>query len=65
MKELRALKTVKSMSDVVSLRSMYDTLEFNISNLQELTIDVSTYVSLLIAIIFDRKPEELRIKISE
>ena len=65
MKELCSLKPVENISDVVAMRSMYDTLEFNRSNLKELNIDVSTYGSLLIAIIFDRIPEELRIKISE
>ena len=65
MKDLRGLSAVKNISDVASMRSMYDSLEFNISNLKELKVDVSTYGSLLIAIIFDRIPEELRIKISE
>ena len=65
MKELRSLKTVQNITNVVGMRAMYDTLEFNISNLKELNIDVSTYGSLLIAIIFDRIPEDLRIKISE
>ena len=64
MKELRTLKTVSNINDVTSLRDMFDTLELNINNLKELKIVVSTYGSLLIAIIFDCIPEELRIKIS-
>ena len=64
MKELRVLKCVGNINDVIGLRTMYDSLDFNISNLKELNIDVSTYSTLLIAIIFDGIPEELRIKIS-
>ena len=64
MKELRMLKAVHSLNDVNGMRKMYDTLELNINNLKELEVDVSTYGSLLIAIVFDCIPEELRIKIS-
>ena len=64
MKELQTIKGVKSLNDVENLRRMYDALEMNITNLKELKVDVSTYGSLLIAIIFDRIPDELRVKIS-
>ena len=63
MKELRVLKGVENIN-VTGLRTMYDSLDFNINNLKELDVDVSTYGTLLIAIIFDCIPEELRIKIS-
>ena len=64
MKELQNVKGVKNISDVAGMRNMYDTLEMNINNLKELKVDVTTYGSLLIALIFDRIPQELRIKIS-
>lgn len=64
MKELRSVKAVYSIDDVSSLRSLYDTLDFNIKNLEQLSVDVQTYGSLLIAIIFERIPEQLRTKIS-
>ena len=64
MKELQNIVGVRSLSDISGLRKMYDALEMNITNLKELDVDVSTYESLLIAIIFDRIPEQLRIKIS-
>jgi len=63
MKELRTIQTVNNIDDVSGLRRMYDVLELNINNLKELKVDVSTYGSLLIAIIFERIPEQLRIKI--
>ena len=47
-----------SLNDVINMQKMYDTLELNISNLKELQVDVSTYGSLLIAIVFDCIPEE-------
>ena len=49
---------------VNGMRKLYDTLDLNINNLKELDVDVSTYGSLLIAIVFDSIPDELRIKIS-
>ena len=64
MKELRTLKAVDSLEDVVGMQNMYDTLDLNINNLKELEVDVTTYSSLLIAIVFDCIPEDLRIKIS-
>ena len=64
MRELQNIKSVKNLNDVDGMRKMYDALEMNITNLKELKVDVSTYSTLLIAIIFDRIPEELRIKIS-
>ena len=51
-------------SDIQALRGIYDTLDFNIKNLKQLDVDVETYGSLLIAIILERIPEEIRIKIS-
>ena len=64
MKELQNVKGVQSINDVAGMRRMYDSLETNITNLKELKVDVTTYGSLLIAVIFDRIPEELRVKIS-
>ena len=58
------LRSVSNMNDIHGLREMFDRLELNISNLEELKVNVSTYGSLLIAIIFDRIPDDLRIKIS-
>ena len=64
MMELRSLKAVENIHDVVGLRKLYDTLELNINNLRQLNVDVATYGSLLISIIFENIPSELRIKIS-
>lgn len=65
MKELRSLKSVCDISDVSGMREMFDTLEFNITNLKELEVDVETYGSLLIAMLYDRIPEEIQVKIAE
>ena len=64
MKELRSLQPVVHLDDIVSMRKLYNTLELNINNLKELEVDVSTYGTLLIAIIFNCIPDELRVKAS-
>ena len=58
------LPKVKSMSEVSKLRDIYDRLETSVRNLRELGVETDTYGSLLISIIFDRIPEELRVIIS-
>ena len=58
------LPKVKSMSEVSKLRDIYDRLETSVRNLRELGVQTDTYGSLLISIIFDRIPEELRVIIS-
>ena len=64
MKELQTIKGVGSINDVPGMRRMYDCLETNITSLKVLGVDVSTYGSLLISVIYERIPEEIRIKIS-
>ena len=64
MKELQNITAVLNIHDVSGLRRMYDCLETNIGNLKVLGVDVATYGSLLIAVIYNRIPDELRIKIS-
>ena len=64
MKELQNIKGVLNIQDVSGMRRMYDCLETNIGNLRVLGVDVATYGSLLIAVIYNRIPDELRIKIS-
>ena len=64
MKELRSIQPIYDIKNVAAMRKMYDTLDLNINNLRELKVDVATYSSLLISIIFERIPEDLRIKIS-
>ena len=64
MEVLVKLPKVNNINDVSRLRNIYDRLEPSVRNLRELGIETDTYGSLLISIIFDRIPEELRIIIS-
>ena len=64
MNELRNLREVDNLNITVGMRKMFDVLEFNINNLKDLEVDVSAYGTLLIAIVFDCIPEELRVNIS-
>ena len=64
MKELQNVQGVQNIGDVSGLRRMYDCLETNITSLKVLSVDVSTYGSLLISIIYERIPKDLQIKIS-
>ena len=52
------------ISDVISLRKFFDTLETSVRNLSDLGTETESYGSLLISIIFDRIPNELQIIIS-
>ena len=54
-----------TFNNTTGLREMYDNLEFNVNNLKDLDVYIHTYSSLLIAIIFDCIPQELRIKVSK
>ena len=64
MKELQTIQSVADINDVVGLRRMYDCIETNIASLKVLGVDIATYGSLLISVMYERLPNELRIKIS-
>ena len=49
------------MEDVNTLRSMYDKIQVCVRNLSDLGVETTTYGSLLISILFDRIPSELRL----
>ena len=55
---------VENIADVKKLRVVYDSLETSIRNLSDLGVERETYGSLLINIIFERIPSELRVIIS-
>ena len=64
MDALVRIPRVENIAHVTKLRAMYDTLESGIRNLNDLKVSTSTYGSLLINIVFERIPEELKILIS-
>ena len=58
------LLRVASMSDMPNLRKILNSLERSVRNLTDLNVEMNFYGTLLISIIFDRIPNELRIIIS-
>ena len=61
---LAQLPVVHDVEDVSTLRVMYDKIQVCVRNLSDLGVATDSYGSLLISIVFDRMPEELRLYIS-
>ena len=55
---------VASMSDIPNIRNILNSPETSVQNLTDLNVELNSYRTLLISIIFDRTPNELRITIS-
>ena len=55
---------VASMSDIPNIRNILNSPETSVQNLTDLNVELNSYGTLLISIIFDRTPNELRITIS-
>ena len=58
------LPRVTSMNDIYTLRKILNSLETSVRNLTDLDVEMNSYGTLLISIIFDRIPNELQIIIS-
>ena len=58
------LPRVTSMNDIHTLRKTLNSLETSVRNLTDLNVEMNSYGTLLISIIFDRIPNELQIIIS-
>ena len=58
------LPRVASMSDIPNLQKILNSLETSVWNLTDLNVEMNSYGTLLINIIFHRIPYELRIIIS-
>ena len=55
------LPRVTSMSEIPNLQKILNSLETNVRNLTDLNVEMNPHGTLLISIIFDRIPNELRI----
>ena len=58
------LPRADNMRDIDKLRKIYNSLETSVRNLAELIVEITSYMTLLISIIFDRIPTELKLLIS-
>ena len=65
MESLFKLQTVNAMPSVKGIRAVLDNLEIQVRGLQSLTrIDSAQYGALLIPILMEKLPEELRLIVS-
>ena len=58
------LPKIKTSNDVKGLRKMYDQIEISVRNLKSLDIDIATYGSLLVPLLNEKLPSELRVILS-
>ena len=58
------LPKADNMKDIDKLRKIYNSLETSVRNLADLGVEITSYGTLLISIIFDRIPTELKLLIS-
>ena len=55
------LPKAHNMKDIEKLRKIYNSLETSVRNLADLGVELTSYGTLLISIIFDRIPTELKL----
>ena len=58
------LPRATSFKDIETLRKIYNSLETSVRNLTELNVDINSYGTLLITLILERIPSELKVIIS-
>ena len=64
MKVLAILPKVYSMKHVAELRDLYNEIENSVTSLKDCNVPTDTYGNLLIRVIFERIPQELKVIIS-
>ena len=58
------LPVVSSVNDVKGIRQLYDKTEIHIRGLQALSVEAQQYVSLLVPVLLNKVPQELRLIIN-
>ena len=64
MKVLATLPKVYSMKHVAELRDLYNEIENSVTSLKDCDVPADIYGNLLIGVIFERIPQELKVIIS-
>ena len=64
MQVLATLSKVNSMKNITALRTLYNKIENSVASLKDCNVETDTYGNLLIGIIFERLPQELKVTIS-
>lgn len=64
MDSLLKIKSVSSSTDVAKLRQMYDKIETHVRGLQALQVPTESYGSLLIPVLMNKIPDDIRILVA-
>ena len=64
MKKLVFIPRVKNPNDVLDLRKLLDQVESSVRNLKSLKIETSSYVQLLVPLLNEKLPNDLRLRIA-
>ena len=64
MKKFVQLPAVQNSNNVKWLRLFYDQVEASVRNLKTLRVEINTFGSLLIPLLTERLPDDLRLKIA-
>ena len=61
MKKFVLLPKIKNDNDIKRLRNLYDQIESSVRNLQTLKVDTNSYASLLMPLINEKLPTDIRV----
>ena len=64
MKKFVLLTKIKNYDDIKGLRDLYDQIESSVRNLQTLKVDISSCASLLVPLINEKVPTDIRVIIA-
>ena len=64
MQKFVSLPPVKNQNDVTGLRKLYDQVESSVKNLKSLKVETNSYGSLLVPLLNEKLPNDLRERIA-
>ena len=64
MKKFVLLPKIENYDDIKGLRNLYDQIESSVRNLQTLKVDISSYALLLVPLINEKVPTDIRVIIA-
>ena len=64
MKKLVSIPRVKKPNDVLNLRKLLDQVESSVRNLKSLKVETSSYGQLLVPLLNEKLPNDLRLRIA-
>ena len=64
MQRFVTIPNIKSDKDIRGLQKLYDEVKTSVRNLETLNVETSTYGSLLVSLLTEKLPNDLRIRLS-